>query len=150
MLLGKMTKKKTVLKGCLHQRQNCYYLRIYQDSTSNFCNRRFYYYCFQMAPLNAFGKNDAKVVLKCCPHQRQNCCYLWVCQTSRSNFRNRWFYQFSFQLAPLNAFGKSDEKQFLKVAYSSDKIVAICEFVKIQRPIPAIDGSNTNILRWPY
>ena len=33
------------------------------------------------------------------------------------------------------------QKQLLKPTYSSDKIVAICGFVKIQRPISAIDGS---------
>ena len=55
-------------------------------------------------------------------------------------------------MATLNAFGRNDEEQFLpvKVAYSSDKIVDICEFVKIQDPIPTIDGYITNLFRWPH
>ena len=41
--------------------------------------------------------------------------------------------------------------QFLqvKVAYSSDNIVAICGFVKIQRPISSIDRCITIIFRCP-
>ena len=47
--------------------------------------------------------------------------------------------------------GNMTKKQFLqvKVAYSSDKIVAICGFVKIQRPISSINRSITIIFRCP-
>ena len=46
---------------------------------------------------------------------------------------------------------KMTKKQFLqvKVAYSIDKIVAICGFVKIQHPISSIDRSITIIFRCP-
>ena len=43
--------------------------------------------------------------------------------------------------------GKMTKNQFLKVAYNNEKTVDICEFVKIQRPISAIDGSITIIFR---
>ena len=48
---------------------------------------------------------------------------------------------------PTKCFWENDEKQLLKVADRNGKIVVICEFGKIQRPISRIDDSITNIFR---